>query len=411
MQFSKWVTLSFGAVCLIAVAGMLNAPHLYYMAAILLTLPGISYLLGWHTLQGLVFSREPQDVFWEGEEGEIIYIVRNRSPIARFFISIQEHFPPWIEPIDPEPPLFNVAARDSTRVIYRVRFLRRGVYQAVGFDVVGMDPLGVFAFTRRIQCDHEIIAYPMPGADSLIELTGSEHYSWQEFIAAATRGSSVDPDGVRAYSPGDPLRHIHWRQTARTGRLSVIEFEEAQSVNLVIVLDLHKGTEIGSGVDTTLEYAVRLTTSVAHRAIQEGASVRLIASSEPALGGSRTHTETAGRGQDHLYTVLDRLARVEATSDQKVSAVVSGTVGPLLPGTSLLIVTSQADLDLPSAIIRYVSTGARVSVAFIDPESFEASRMHKASSTPFLGELLASGANTFVIRRQPNQRIEPERAE
>ena len=36
---SKWVTLLFGALCLIAVAAVLNAQHLYYMAAILLTLP------------------------------------------------------------------------------------------------------------------------------------------------------------------------------------------------------------------------------------------------------------------------------------------------------------------------------------------------------------------------------------
>src|SRR5438128_1413509 len=108
MQFSKWVTLGFGALCLVAVAGVVNAQHLYYMAAILLTLPAVSYALGWLTLHGLNFARELPHIAWEGEEGDLIYAATNQTRIARFFLTVHEALPSWITPLDAEPPLFNV---------------------------------------------------------------------------------------------------------------------------------------------------------------------------------------------------------------------------------------------------------------------------------------------------------------
>ncbi len=47
--------------------------------------------------------------------------------------------------------------------------------------------------------------------------------------------------GVRAYVPGDPVRRIHWRATARTGELVVKEVDETGSPRLTIALDLGGG--------------------------------------------------------------------------------------------------------------------------------------------------------------------------
>ena len=233
MQISKWVTLGVGMVCLMIVAAVLNAQHLYYMAAILLTLPAVSYGLGWYALRGLSFSRELNQTAWTGEEGSLVYTVHNATSVARFFLSIHEPLPTWIEPLDPEPPLFNVTSnrngRSPTVVSIRIRYHKRGVYPLRYFDVTAIDPLGVFAFTRRIPCEGELVVFPLPRPVRSLILSGSERDGWQEFTAAALRGGSVDPDGVREYVPGDPLRRIHWRQTARTGKLAVIEFEERRN--------------------------------------------------------------------------------------------------------------------------------------------------------------------------------------
>ena len=53
MQLNKWLVLVLGALCLVIVAGFMRQSHLYYMAAILLTLPGVSYALGWYAQHDL----------------------------------------------------------------------------------------------------------------------------------------------------------------------------------------------------------------------------------------------------------------------------------------------------------------------------------------------------------------------
>jgi len=394
VQYHKWIFLGFGALCLLVVASLLNAEHLYYMSAILLTLPMISYGLGWYALSGLTFRREMPSDAWAGEESAVSYTVENSSPVARFFLTIHEAFPAWITPVRAETPLFNVAAKDTTRVYQSVLFLRRGVYQAAGFEVTAMDPLGVFAFTRRVQTAGELVVYPTPGPPVRLPALGAERYGWQEATSAMLRGSSVEPDGVRAYAAGDSLRHIHWRQTARTGNLTVIEFEETLSQHLVLVLDLMRGTDIGTGTQTSLEYAVRLAANLAQQAVQQGAEVRLLLPPIPALKGYPA--VLTGRGQEHLHLLLDVLARVEAESAMRLPELLKQT-GELTAGTRLIVLTSQTESGLPEALAHYTATGADVSVVYLDPSTFDMGRRRQADRERFFTELLAVGSHPLTM--------------
>jgi uncharacterized protein (DUF58 family) len=414
MQFSKWITLGFGALCLVAVAGVLRAQHLYYMAAILLTLPGVSYLLGWYALRGLDFVREIPSNAWEGEVGALSYAVTNRTRFSRFFLSIHESLPEWIAPQDVEPPLFNAPGGDVTQVSHPVTFKRRGVYRVHAFDVTAMDPLGVFAFSRRVPADSELVVYPLPRPLSGTPVSGAERYGWQEFMSVALRGSGVDPDGVRPYTPGDPLRRIHWRQTARTNRLAVIEFEEPQAVNLAIALDTQRGTEVGSGTETTLEYGVRLAASVTDQALRQGACVRFIAAvddgAEPDFRSIFVDASHIGRGQEQYYRILDALARVEADADRAVSTVIANWSVEIPRGMSMLVITAQADPELPSAVAALTGQGMRVTVVYVDPASFVSARTlaSQSKSKEFLADLVGVGANVFSLARHPDGDLVPE---
>jgi len=422
MQIFKWVTLGAGMVFILIVAAFLNAPHLYYMAAILLTLPAVSYTLGWYAMRGITFMREPPEAGWAGEEGALVYVARNSTAVPRFFLSIIEPLPVWIEPVDPQPPLFNVPARHGrssdeqgeTRVTHRVRFLKRGAHALSCLEGTAIDPLGVFAFTGRLATDGEIIVYPQPEPLNSFALSGADRYGWQEFTAAALRGASVDPDGVREYAPGDPLRRIHWRQTARTGKLAVIEFEEPQTINLVIALDLQQGTDVGERLDTTLEKAVSLAASLAQHAIQNGASVRLVLPEDGGLDeGTLASYGAAGianRGQEQLLAVLDALARAEARSAQSITKLVSDSVGNLLPGTTLIVLTSRTDRGLGDALARYTSSQTRVGVIYIDPTTFaqHSRTAEQSESDRFFSELLAVNAHPFIMHRNKEAGSTPE---
>jgi uncharacterized protein (DUF58 family) len=414
MQSSKWVTLMFGALCLMLVAAAVNAQHLYYMAAILLVLPGISYVLGWFALRGLAFRRELPPLAWQGEEGEIVYSAHNATHIPRFFLSVQEDFPGWIEPGEEEPPLFNVGAGDSTRVAVPVRFLRRGVFRVQAFQATAMDPLGVFAFSKKVMGDGELIVYPLPEPMRPISLSGAGRYGWQEMMTSLMRGNGVDPDGVREYAPGDALRRIHWRQTARTGKLNVIEFEEPEAVSIAIVLDLKQGTNVGTGNDTTLEYGVRFAASVAYEAVQQGANVQLITpydwtDSETTESVLRA-AAISGRGQNHLFTILDALARVEAESKLSVAELTQEALLAIVPGTTALIITAQADPALATILSQHTWTGANALTVYLEPKSFKDGGLlgGREDSSAFLASLASSRVTPYLLHKQPEGELIPE---
>lgn len=55
--------------------------------------------------------------------------------------------------------------------------------------------------------------------------------------ASRFRGSGIEADGVRPYVPGDDVRSVDWRVTARTGRPHVREWIEERGTDVLVVLD------------------------------------------------------------------------------------------------------------------------------------------------------------------------------
>ena len=56
-----------------------------------------------------------------------------------------------------------------------------------------------------------------------------------------------------------------------------------------------------------------------------------------------------GRGQSHLYLILDALARVEANSAMSLHQLVEENAVSVQPGTTLLIITAKPDTTLSAS--------------------------------------------------------------
>lgn len=80
--------------------------------------------------------------------------------------------------------------------------------------------------------------------------------------------------GVRDYVPGDPLRQVHWPNSARRGDLVVKEVEETAAPRLVVALDLGGGGVAG-------EAAAGRAAWYAYEALRRGYEV-VLATAEPA---------------------------------------------------------------------------------------------------------------------------------
>lgn len=85
---------------------------------------------------------------------------------------------------------------------------------------------------------------------------------------------SLDLRDVREYQPGDEVRHLHWKATARTGRMMVRDYADPQQPRFTLLLD----TRSASFPPAVFEEAVDVAASLLHASAMAGHHTRLVAS-------------------------------------------------------------------------------------------------------------------------------------
>ena len=153
-----------------------------------------------------------------------------------------------------------VVPRAGWRRLKVVRELRRGPIGATGWAIGTSDPFGFFAGRRR-RPDSEV-ALVLPLFTSF-----ANRWEAQEVEAATATpraGSGNELFGVREYRPGDSLRRIHWRSSARHGELVVREYEPPGVRTLHIVVDPAPPT------DAVADQVARIAASEAWDCVKDG---------------------------------------------------------------------------------------------------------------------------------------------
>jgi len=167
---------------------------------------------------------------------------------------------------------------------------RRGVY-AVGPAILRQhDPL--WLVERRVEgaVSTELVVYPRPypvaGKNAVFGLLGADaDTERQEF------------DHLREYVPGEPLRNIHWKSSAKRDEFLLMEFAPGERGETVALA----ATGVADRGDAMAEAAA----TVAEAALDAGFAVGLAV---PA------GTVPPGEGSDHRAAILRMLARTDAGS-------------------------------------------------------------------------------------------------
>jgi uncharacterized protein (DUF58 family) len=172
---------------------------------------------------------------------------------------------------------------------------------------------------------------------------------------------------VREYSPGDSLRWIHWRTTARQGSLYVRLFDGTPAGDWWVVLDMDQSIQVGEGEDSTEEHGVVLAASLADRGLQLQRSVGLV-----MHGQDLTWLPPRG-GDTRRWEILRDLALVSPgpcpLSDLLVR--MKPTIGR---HDSLVIITPSADPTWIESLMPLMKRGAVPTVLLLDPAAFGAAK-------------------------------------
>jgi uncharacterized protein (DUF58 family) len=212
--------------------------------------------------------------------------------------------------------------------------VRRGPVRARGWVLESFDPLGFFR--RRGRGIDSELALVLPRFTSLAERTNVREL--EASLAAPRSGSGTEMFGVREYRPGDPLRRIHWRSSARHGELIVREFEPPGMQTLGIFCDPSPPTPEAA------DQVARLAASEAWDCLRAGGRVVLWS---PGAEPSRPDEARS------LWALLEWLARYPyAAEDVGVDPPPVGDAIAVTAGANPDMVGALESVKLRGGIVR-----------------------------------------------------------
>lgn len=279
---------------------------------------------------------------------------------------------------------------------------RRGVFQLGPWELRLGEPFG-FMVTRQLYFQRqEILVYPPLAVlpESVLPHHGAlgDHRPLNQPLRAETIASSM----VRAYVPGDPLRNIHWRTTARRPDPYVKVFNPEAASNVWLVPDFDAGAQVGVGDDSSQETMVTVLVSLAANLLQQNLSVGVLASTE-------NETIVLPRqGQPHLWEILQAVAPLQAVGENRLETVLTRAQA-LISGSDLMIVITPSLSTTWVAPLRRISRSrggrGRAEVILLDPSSFgpgseQPQAREKTPAEGFLPILAENGISAHLLRRE-----------
>ncbi len=197
-------------------------------------------------------------------------------------------------------PVPAIEADGEVEVLMHMTPLRRGLIRFEGVTLARPDPFGFFRAFRSVRTPQTMLVLPRRYSLPPVALPGTMKYHEGGVALASNVGQSDEFVALRDYRRGDPLRHIHWRSWAKTGKPIVKEYEDEFFVRHALVLDTFTADPHSDAFEEAVSIAASFACTVS---IQESLLDLLFV-------GTEAFCFTAGRGLAHSNHMLEILASV-----------------------------------------------------------------------------------------------------
>jgi uncharacterized protein (DUF58 family) len=269
----------------------------------------------------------------EGEGARATVQVRNRGIAAVDVELIPDRSPALtVEPGGPV--LLHLSSGQVVELTFQVVPERWGAHRFGPTLVRVRDPLGVTVCDKRGDQDLWVRAFPRE--QRLRELIAP--LRTQPFLGAhvaRVRGSGIEFADIRPFAPGDQVRQVNWRATARRGSLVVTDRHPERASDVVFLLDTF--AEARDAERGTLDSAVRAAASLARAHLARRDRVALV-----DFGGTLHWLEPAF-GTTQLYRIIDALLASDIAFSYAWRAVESIPRKLLPPGALVVAITPLLD--------------------------------------------------------------------
>jgi uncharacterized protein (DUF58 family) len=246
-----------------------------------------------------------------------------------------------------------LSAQQRVSFRFELRALSRGVHALGPCLLSASDPLGLFPRQRLEHELAEVIVYPR-----LVPLAPLALPRRDNFGRPGAHSPVIDPafiHGVRDYQPGSPARYIHWKASARQGRLleKVCEPGERERVLLLVAADGFQPEPFERCLEVVASWVVEL--------LRRGSAVGLLSNARLHGGGAAALAISGHPG--HAARVLEALARLQPVAADSMLALLP-RARVLTSGTTALAFGHE--LPLHGAEVRAYCEQRRVPLVHVE---------------------------------------------
>jgi uncharacterized protein (DUF58 family) len=293
----------------------------------------------------------------EGAEVEAEITLRAEVAVDRLELRLE--LPEGVEVLDgADARAVRLAGGEEHSLTVALHCERWGVYDIGEIEVRARDRLRVVVWEARFESTVPLKVYPTPESLSRI-ISPVETQAFAGSEVARVKGDGIEYADIRDYVPGDRLRAINWRASARRGSLVVNERHPERNTDVVLFLDSF--VDVRGGRRSTLDDAVRATATLAGLYLERRDRVGLV-----AFGGILRWLQP-GSGPMQRYRVIETLLETGVAPDYTWRDV-NRIPSRILPPKALVLgITPLVDPRFTTALENLRARGFDVAVIEVDP--------------------------------------------
>ena len=260
---------------------------------------------------------------------------------------------------------------------YELRAVPRGRY---GFDEVRLTVEDPFALARAELAQggpQALVVYPrLVQLDRLFSEGGAYAQDGRRLLLRRPTGYELH--SVREYVEGESLRKVHWRSTARRGRLMVKELEDAPRDEVAVLLDGDAAAITGEG----FEVAVRAAGSILRAHLRRGRRCALVVN-------SAARESQAIASESDWRRSLEVLAAAQSDARTPAFALLQSDGGIAARSLELVVVTARVDVPLADRLVQRALSRRGAALVYVQT---------RTEPEPQLLRLQAVGIPVAVVR-------------
>jgi uncharacterized protein (DUF58 family) len=310
-------------VVLVAVALFTRVEFFFYLLYALFGIFVLGRLWAQRSVRAVALQRKHEERLFLGDQVPVQLEIHNSGWLPVLWLRLNDGVPLEISASALHRWVISLAPHERQVLSYTLRGRRRGYYRLGPLVTLGGDLLGSTTYKDQHHHDGLVIVYP-----KIVPLRELGFPSQSPFGTLPSRQRLFeDPTrirGVRDYQPGDSLRRMDWKTSARVGALQVRRYEPTMALETGILLNLDSDDYPPQDCRAATERGIVVAASLATHLIEKRQAVSLTTNGRDPLQDPSTAEEigTASalplrKGREHLMQMLDLLARIERTGEEE----------------------------------------------------------------------------------------------